>query len=159
MNQNKDNFIAILKDLDIFAEVDYNALSVLCGMFEEKIYTQDDIIFKENSMGDSMMVVASGKVRISQVMDSAAEEALVVLKKGEHFGEMALLEELPRSATVFAHTNAIIFEISREKFMNFLSSFPGDGIKILLKLSRELSSRLRETDNKLKAFMSMTKWL
>jgi CRP-like cAMP-binding protein len=100
-------------------------------------------------------------VRISQKAssDSEAEEALVILKKGDVFGEMAMLEDLPRSATTIAHTSVISLEISRDDFLNYIHKNSENGVKILLKLSRILSSRLRETDVKLKTFVSLSRWL
>jgi CRP-like cAMP-binding protein len=81
------------------------------------------------------------------------------LKKGDVFGEMALLEDLPRSATTIAHTSVITLEISRDDFLNYIYKNSENGVKILLKLSRILSSRLRETDVKLKTFVSLSRWL
>ena len=106
-----------------------------------------------------MMMITSGEVRISQISDPQTEEALIVLKKGDVFGEMALLDDMPRSATAIANTNVIIFEIQRGRFLNFIETNKGAGVKILMKLAKILSSRLRETDAKVKAFVSLTKWI
>jgi len=149
----------ILTEIELFSELDYNSLINLSNLFEEKIYNQDEIIFKEDSIGTSMMMITSGEVRISQISDPQTEEALIILKKGDVFGEMALLEDMPRSATAIANTNVIIFEIQREKFLNFLENNKEAGVKILMKLAKILSSRLRETDAKVKAFVSLTKWI
>ena len=151
--------LEILKELDIFSELDSSALRKLCQLFEEKIYNQGEIIFEEGSIENSMMIITSGEVRVSQKADQNTEEALVVLKKGDFFGEMALLDDLPRSAATIAHTNVIIFEISRNHFIDFIESDSKSGVKVLLKLARILSSRLRETDTKLKTFVNLTKWI
>jgi CRP/FNR family cyclic AMP-dependent transcriptional regulator len=148
----------ILKSMEIFADLEYQPLYELSQLFVEKIYNEGETIFEEDSIGTTMMVITSGKVRISQRPDPQTEEALIMLKKGDVFGEMALLEEMPRSATAIAHTNVIILEIRREDFLNFVEVHPKYGIKILLRLSKILSSRLRETDLKLKAFVTLSKW-
>lgn len=158
--KSQNGFILdILTEIELFSELDYNSLTNLSNLFEEKIYNQDEIIFKEDSIGTSMMMITSGEVRISQISDPQTEEALIILKKGDVFGEMALLEDMPRSATVIANTNVIIFEVQREKFLNFLENNKEAGVKILMKLAKILSSRLRETDAKVKAFVSLTKWI
>lgn len=155
-----DNFVlSILKGLDIFSDLDEQALTELGHLFKERIYDQKEVIFEEGSIGNSMMVIASGEVRISQIPDPKTEETLVILKKGDVFGEMGLLDDLPRSATPIAHTNVITLEISRDDFLNYVLKNCENGVKILLKLSRTLSSRLRETDAKLKAFVSLSQWL
>ena len=151
--------LSILKKLDIFSDIDAQALKELSLLFEEKIFNQGEIIFEEGSIGNSMMIVTSGEVRVSQTSDSEMEEALIILKEGDVFGEMALIEGLPRSATIIAHTDVIIFEISRSSFLNYIEKDCKNGILIVLKLARILSSRLRETDNKLKAFVHLTQWI
>jgi CRP/FNR family cyclic AMP-dependent transcriptional regulator len=155
-----DNFVlSILKGLEIFSDLDEQALMELGQLFKERIYDQKEVIFEEGSIGNSMMVIASGEVRISQIPDPKTEETLMILKKGDVFGEMGLLDDLPRSATPIAHTNVITLEISRDDFINYVLKNCENGVKILLKLSRTLSSRLRETDAKLKAFVSLSQWL
>jgi CRP/FNR family transcriptional regulator, cyclic AMP receptor protein len=157
-NQN-DFVLNVLKGLAIFSDLDDHAVRDLSAMFEERIYVQGEIIFEEGTVGNSMMVITSGQVRISQTQGPDVEEALIILKEGDVFGEMALIEDLPRSATTIAHTNVIIFEISRDHFLNYIGRDCSNGLKIVLKLARTLSSRLRETDNKLKAFVNMSQWI
>lgn len=159
MNDEKNEFVlGILAELDFFSGVDYESLILLSNSFEERIFNINDVIFEEDSEGHSMLVIVSGEVRITQISDDSSEEALIVLKKGDVFGEMALIEDMPRSATAIAHKNCVIFEITRDKFLNFINENPSIGIKILWKLTRTLSSRLRETDNKLKTFISLSQW-
>jgi CRP-like cAMP-binding protein len=159
MKLNDEFVLSILKSLDLFADLDDQALLDLSRLFGERIYDQKEVIFEEGSAGNSMMVIASGEVRISQIPDPKTEETLVILKKGDIFGEMGLLDDLPRSATTIAHTNVITLEIRRDDFLNYVQDNCESGVKILLKLSRTLSSRLRETDAKLKAFVSLSQWL
>ncbi len=159
MQYHEDFIASLLKRLNLFSDLEANALLKLSSFFKEKIFKSGDIVFEEDSIGNSMMVITSGEVRVSQKSDPDNEEALVVLKKGDLFGEMGLLEDLPRSATVIAHSNVVILEIKRDDFLEFLNNESEAGVKILIKLSKILSSRLRETDTKLKTFISLTKWL
>jgi CRP/FNR family transcriptional regulator, cyclic AMP receptor protein len=158
---NSSFVVSMLRGLNIFADLDDGALTELGHLFKEKIFEKQEIIFEEGSIGSTMMIITSGEVRISQLADSSSEseEALVILKKGDVFGEMALLEDLPRSATTIAHTSVITLEISRDDFLSYITENSEHGVKILLKLSRVLSSRLRETDVKLKTFVSLSRWL
>ena len=160
MKNTKNEFVlGILAELDFFSDLDYVSLSHLSALFEEKVYNHKDIIFKEDSLGQSMLVIISGEIRITQISDDSTEEALVIIKKGELFGEMGLIEEMPRSATAIAHSDCVLLEINRDKFVDFIDNDPSNGIKILWKLTKTLSSRLRETDNKLKTFISLSKWI
>lgn len=160
MGLNDEFVLSMLSGLDIFSDVENTALLELGKMFKERVFDQREVIFEEGSIGNSMMVIASGEVRVSQqTKESEMEEALVVLKRGDIFGEMALIEDLPRSATIIAHTNVITLEIKRSDFLNYLSQNCEGGVKILMKLCKILSSRLRETDVKLKTFVSLSQWI
>jgi CRP-like cAMP-binding protein len=159
MGLNDEFVLSMLSGLDIFSDLTTPALMELGELFKEKIYDQKEVIFRENSIGNSMMVIASGEVRVSQTSETDQEEALVVLKRGDIFGEMALIEDRPRSATTIAHTNVITLEISRADFLEFILKDTESGVKVLLKLCKILSSRLRETDVKLKTFVSLAQWI
>ncbi len=104
-------------------------------------------------------MIISGEVRITQRANVSGEETLTVLKKGDFFGEMALLEDLPRSATAIAHSDTFIMEIGRERFLHFVEKDPASGVKILITLARSLSARLREADGKIKAFVNLSQWI
>jgi CRP/FNR family cyclic AMP-dependent transcriptional regulator len=158
--ENENAFVlSILKGLDLFSQLSDHALKTLSLLFEEHIFTKGETIFEEESIGNSMMLITSGEVRISQRTAPDTEEALIILKEGDIFGEMALIDDLPRSATTIAHTNVIIFEISRPKFLNYIKNDCESGLLILLKLAKILSSRLREADNKLRAFVNLSQWI
>jgi len=160
MENTKNEFVlGILAELEFFSDVDYESLTQLSALFDERIFEFNDIIFDEGSLGQSMLVIISGEVRITQISNNSSEEALIILRKGDLFGEMALIEEMPRSATAIAHKNCVILEIKREKFVNFINKNPSIGLKILWKLTKTLSSRLRETDNKLKTFINLSQWI
>lgn len=159
MGLNNDFVLSMLSGLDLFTGLEVSALLHLVASFKEHVYEQGEIIFHDGSIGNSMMVIASGEVRVSQTSESNMEEALVILKRGDIFGEMALIEDLPRSATTIAHSNVITLEISRADFLNFIQQDSASGVKILMRLCQILSARLRETDVKLKTFVSLTQWI
>ncbi|HUU05501.1 MAG TPA: cyclic nucleotide-binding domain-containing protein [Patescibacteria group bacterium] len=159
MNPDKDIIIEILKNLALFQELNYNAVKELTYLFSDRIFQSGETIFEENDTGNSLLVIVSGEVRISQRAELSGEETLTVLKKGDFFGEMALLDDLPRSATAIAQSDTFMLEINREKFLHFVEKDPASGVRILLTLARNLSARLREADNKIKAFVNLSQWL
>lgn len=71
-------------------------------------------IFREGSTGDEMFVVVAGTVRISKEIPGAGEEALTLLGPGSYFGEMAAIDDAPRSADAVAHTACGLLAIRRE---------------------------------------------
>ncbi len=150
--------LELLQKVVLFANLSINDLEKLLPFFKTKVFNQEETIFEEESSGNSLMIILSGKVRISQ-LSTSGEEALAVLEKGDFFGEMALLLDEKRSATAIAHTNTIIFEIRREDFLTFVFSNPEAGVRIFYNIARIMAQRLKETDLKIKTFLNLSQWL
>ena len=159
MEPNKGIIIEILSKLSLFRELNIAAIHELTSLADEHLFHQGETIFEENTTGRSIMVIISGEVRITQRARISGEETLTVLKKGDFFGEMALLEDLPRSATAIAHSDTYMLEISRDKFLRFIDKDTASGVKILFTLANILSARLREADTKIKAFVNLSQWI
>ncbi len=99
-------------------------------------------IFSEGQKGSEMYVIMSGRVRIF-LSSGNRSLTLTKLKKGDFFGEMALLEELPRSAGAEAITNVELIAIGKEDFKFLIQQHPDIAMKVLAKFSR----RLRDADH------------
>ncbi len=99
------------------------------------------IIFREGESGDEMYVVIAGKVRISKRVAGVGEEALGILEPGSHFGEMAMVDDSPRSADAIAHTACALAVIRR------------DELDQLMFVDKDLAY---ETNDKIKGFFAMT---
>jgi CRP-like cAMP-binding protein len=113
-------------------------------------------VFRENDPGDAMFVVLSGKIRISKMVDGVGEEALAVLEPGAFFGEMALIDDAPRSADARAHERCRLAEIRRDDLEQLLFVDRELAHDILWSFCRTLSARLRETNDKIKAFFALS---
>ena len=107
------------------------------------------VLFKEGEPGETMYVIRSGKVSIGKHIFES-EITLAVLGPGEFFGEMALLEGLPRSAAATVVEEALLIEVGRQAFEALVRK---NG-EIAVRLMRRLSSRLREADRQIQALMS-----
>lgn len=107
------------------------------------------VLFREGERGDTMYVLRSGKVNIEKrVADSVL--TLAVLGAGEFFGEMALLEGLPRSAAARVVEDALLIELKHDSFEHLVRR---NG-EIAVRVMRRLSARLREADRQIQALMS-----
>ncbi len=100
-----------------------------------------ETIFKEGDLGTEMYIVHEGKVGILKELPGE-QRLLAVLEKGDFFGEMAILEDLPRTASARAETAATVLLINGSTFDQMLRSNP----EIAVRMMRKLSGRLRETD-------------
>jgi CRP-like cAMP-binding protein len=111
----------------------------------ERKYTQGSVLLEEGELGDSIFLLGLGSVQVTVRGTDGYETALSVLKQGEFFGEMALLDEKPRAATVRAKESCVVLEIKGEEFRHILQQYHEVEAKILLKLSE----RLRNTNEQL----------
>ncbi|KPK68242.1 hypothetical protein AMJ82_08755 [candidate division TA06 bacterium SM23_40] len=146
-----------LRKIYLFEGLTPDELNKMIQIGEEKKYSGEDVIIKEGDPGDGFYAVLSGAVRISVIVPGVGEEALAILREGDYFGEMALIDDHPRSATAISHGDSVLLKIESEAFKKLLFEELGLAYKLLWVFAKTLSSRLRETDERLKGMMSLAK--
>jgi CRP-like cAMP-binding protein len=114
------------------------------------------IIFREGEEGDEMFVVVAGKVRISKRVPGVGEEALGILEAGSHFGEMAMVDDSPRSADALAHTACALAVLRRQALEALMFVDKDLACDLLWAFVRTLAARLRETNEKIAGFFAMS---
>jgi len=114
------------------------------------------VVFREGETGDEMYVIVAGKVRISKRVPGVGEEALGILEPGSHFGEMAMVDDSPRSADAIAHTACALAVIRRDELDQLMFVDKDLAYDVLWTFARTLAARLRETNEKIKGFFAMT---
>jgi CRP-like cAMP-binding protein len=114
-------------------------------------FASGEVIFSEGDAGAEMFILQSGRVEILKLI-GGEERRLAVLEKGDFFGEMSLLEELPRAASARALTSAKLLEINGSTFDRMLRHNP----EIAVRMMRKLSRRLRQTDELLQKALGTT---
>jgi CRP/FNR family cyclic AMP-dependent transcriptional regulator len=112
----------------------------------EKQLRSGEVLFKEGAPGDEMYLIRSGKIRIVKDLEGT-QKTLAVIGEGEFFGEMALLDKRPRSASAIAETDAKLIIVDRNAFLSSVNKNPF--IKYIIET---LTTRLRKTNNMLKYF-------
>jgi CRP-like cAMP-binding protein len=144
--------------LDILREQGLSAqeLRLLATYSREEHFPPNAVIFGEGETGDSLYIVVDGAIRISRMVPGMGEECLSVIGRGEVFGEMALIDEQPRSADARAHVQgSTVFSISRELLEEVLSMDPDAAVQFLTLLCRLLCRRIRAMNEKLVAWRVM----
>jgi CRP/FNR family transcriptional regulator, cyclic AMP receptor protein len=122
----------------------------LASLSKEERFAAGEVIFHEGDPGDKLYVVLEGKVRISKSIPGAGEEALAFLERGAYFGEMALIDQLPRSADARAHTGgAVVLAIPRDVLQGILDIRKLSSPRLLKILCGLIAARLRELDDKI----------
>ena len=102
-----------------------------------RVYPKNTMIFSESMNGADMFIIQEGSVRITKVVEDS-EVTLALLKKGDMFGEMALLENKPRSASAIAHEECRVMVINRKNFEQMVTTQP----QLISRLTTMLSERL-----------------
>ncbi|MCK4594481.1 Crp/Fnr family transcriptional regulator [bacterium] len=113
-----------------------------------KTFRKGEIVCKEGDIGDEMYIIHSGKIAITK-MSRDLETTLAVLTDGEFFGEMAIIDNQPRSATAKAMDYSKLIVLSAEIFETQISTNP----KLIMRILRKMSNRLREADRKIKTLL------
>jgi CRP/FNR family transcriptional regulator, cyclic AMP receptor protein len=134
-----------LRRVPLFAHLSEADLTRLAEAARERNYPRNSVILFEDDPGDALYVVATGQVKVVLIGEDGREVILSVLHEGNFFGEMALIDDEPRSAHVIAMADSNLLVLRREDFQRRMQETP----TIALGLLRELSRRLRKADDKI----------
>lgn len=127
-----------LRRCALFAHVDEGALGTLAGLMRRRRFRRNEVIFHQGDIGDSLQVVASGGVKIVLPSQEGDEAIIASLKPGEFFGELALLDNAPRSTTATALEPTETLTLPRDQFLRLLSEDPHLVRALLHALAEEL---------------------
>ena len=141
----------------LFFGLDEEELAQLARAARIRRFSEGEEICREGGPGDAFYVVVEGRVGVYKKIDEAEERRLNTLGAGKFFGEMALIQEGTRNATVRALEPTVVLEIGRDPFLRVLGASPSLAVRILVQLSRRLVeadrralAELRETNEQLR---------
>jgi CRP/FNR family cyclic AMP-dependent transcriptional regulator len=151
--------IAFLHEIYLFRDLAEDEMEEVLSRTQTRNFPAEAVIIEEGQMGESMFIMLSGEVAITKrlilgldkdtpkerVMDKLKAEDGVYFEEMTLFGEMTLLENEPRSATVTALSDCVLLELHQKDFLDLIQHRPVLGVKLLLRLARGLSARLRKT--------------
>jgi CRP/FNR family cyclic AMP-dependent transcriptional regulator len=141
--------VACLSKVSLFADLPAVYLRRIASLGVEESYPRGTPVFAEGTAGDKLYVILSGSVRISRQVPGMGEEALAILKAGDYFGEMALIDDFPRSADAIAHETSRLLVLTKERVADLLFVDRDLAYDLLWSFVRTLSARLRETNDKM----------
>lgn len=124
----------------LFRDLEKDEISALLILAERRLFSPGQVIYEEGSDGISILVLVSGTIGI--IIND--KEQFIRNISGETFGESAFLEGLPRSATLIAKTEVILFEMINDHLWDLLSNKPSLGMKILTRIASNTSRKMRE---------------
>jgi CRP/FNR family transcriptional regulator, cyclic AMP receptor protein len=135
----------VLKKVPLFSDLSEVELARFAEVTREREYPKNSVILFEDDPGDALYIVSAGQVKVVLIGEDGREVILSVLGDGDFFGEMALIDDEPRSAHVIAMRDSQLLVLRRDDFQAQLVAQP----KIGLKLLRVLVQRLRRADEKI----------
>ena len=140
----KDDSSLNFKQVSLFADLPDEDIRALMAVARKRTFRAGEVIFHREDVGQVLYVIKEGKVNICLISPEGQEISLVVLGKGDFFGELAILDGLPRSTDAIALERVECYTLQRSDFHNAIMKNPKIAIQVLEILSR----RLRKTDDK-----------
>jgi len=153
-----------LRQTDIFYEFTLTQLELIASICTERTYDHRQVIFEENTKGSELYVIADGEVEIQ--IDPAlvgrastdavgASHTIATLRRGQSFGEIALVDQGVRSARAqAAEAETRVLIIPRDKLMMMCDAYPQMGYRLMRNLAADLAMKIRNTDLKVREYLT-----
>jgi CRP-like cAMP-binding protein len=134
-----------LQRIPLFQNVEAAKLKLLAFTSERVAFEANHVLFKEGDMGDAAYIIMEGSAEVS-VASPAGPVVVANLGRNAFVGEMAILCDVPRTATVRAKERLVCLRISKELFLRLINEFPQMAVSVV----KELAKRLELTNNRLR---------
>lgn len=144
--------VSVLKKTDIFYQFTHTQLEMIAGVCQECTFHKGDIVFLEGADSDELYIIAQGEIEIlvtstmssNQSNGQPREVILEILKRGQSFGEIALVDQGLRTATTRAsQNNTRLLVIPRQKLMQLCDTYPQLGYQLMRNLAADLAFKMR----------------
>lgn len=132
--------VDLLRRIPLFAQIDPSKLKLLAFTSERVVFEADQVVFKQGDEGDAAYVIMEGEADVL-VNASAGEIVLATVGRNDFVGEIAILCDVPRTATIRAKSQLETLKVNKETFIRLMSEFPEMSIEVM----RELADRLVKT--------------
>ena len=154
MITKRDSTIAtFLRSVPVFLDLKGSSLEILFEFLEERRWDVGEHICNEGEMGRTLYVIREGEVEVLRRSGTGNNQSIVKLGPGECFGEMALVELQPRSATCVVRKKAVTYSLTNPELWNVYKSDNFAYVIILQNICRMLSRRLRKADSRIVEFV------
>jgi len=137
--------VGLLSSISLFEGLSADDLSALASHVVERSFRAGETIFNQGESSTAMYIVAEGQLNIHLPGEASRRVSLKDIARGEFFGELALFDDQPRSASVLATTDVVLLELERETLEQYLEKRPRAATAIL----RTMAARLRQTNSML----------
>jgi len=148
------SIVNFLKQCDIFYQFTPTQLELVANICQEAVYQKDDLIFRENSDSKELYVIVQGEVDIivdpslvGTQENGVENRVIATMRRGQSFGEVALVDEGLRSASACAsQKDTHLLIIPRDKLIMLCDTYPQLGYRLMYNLAADLAMKIRNTD-------------
>jgi CRP/FNR family transcriptional regulator, cyclic AMP receptor protein len=137
-------YLQVLKAMPLFTKLTNQEFVILMQTIHERTYMPEEVVFEEGDEGLGMYVVVEGKILIHRKSMIGRKE-IATIEPGMYFGELALLDGSPRSATATAVESTRLLFFFRPEFLDILETHGRLGAKLSLQIALHTANRLRKT--------------
>jgi CRP-like cAMP-binding protein len=145
--------ITSLKQTDIFYQFTQTQLELVANLCQEKAFGPGEVIFEENNTSKELYIIAQGEVDILinpgivSTKGSSEKVVITIMRRGQSFGEIAMVDEGLRSATAQARNKgATLLVIPRDKMIMLCETYPQLGYRLMYNLAADLAMKIRNSD-------------
>jgi CRP/FNR family transcriptional regulator, cyclic AMP receptor protein len=143
------NIVDVLKDVPIFEELNRREIQSIARIAYHRSYAEGEVIVHEGEAAAGMYIIVGGEVNVTKQSEDGTIIRLATLGDGAFFGDVGLLDDSPRTATVTATRDSQMVSFFRPELLGLIDSEPKLASKIIFKLAQVLGARLRFTNNAL----------
>lgn len=145
-----DEEVDVLRRIPLFGNIEPAKLKLLAFTSERLTYDKGQALFRQGDMGDAAYIILEGEADVVVSMPPGEPRKVADLGRHDIIGEIAVLCDVPRTATVVAGSRLITLKISKDNFIRMITEFPQMAVEIL----RELARRLEKTTQQLHAALN-----
>ncbi|MBN1541872.1 Crp/Fnr family transcriptional regulator [candidate division KSB1 bacterium] len=136
----EERIIRLMKRVPLFAKMPDSEVSQIADQCVRRECKKDQVILVEEELGQTLFIILRGTVKITRTSDEGREVIITMLRSGDFFGELSLLDGKGRSATVVAMEDAELFTLRRSEFLLILEQYPSISVELL----KVLADRIRK---------------
>jgi len=145
--KNTDEIETVLLNIPVFKDLKYGELKTIKRILHRREYRKDEIIFHQGDVGLGMYIIIKGTV---EIFCNPGRYILAELREGDFFGELALLDDAPRSATAVPKAPCTLLCFFKPELLDIINRNPKLGGKILFQLAWTIGERLKSTNEQVR---------
>jgi CRP/FNR family cyclic AMP-dependent transcriptional regulator len=148
-----------LENLDFFKSLSPKVLGIIAEKVEKKYVSAGEVLFLAGDVSSSLYAINKGSIEVYKNFDGDISLSFATLSEGDIFGEMALLDEFPRSASIKTLEDCEFLTLSKDSYDEIIEKHPSEALEFLLQITKVLTLRIRKTNQNLEDYYFLCRGL